>query len=192
MKRTNLLIITLAGFSLCGCSPGSDENVQDAVSRLTVRAAGAEITTKSSTVPASEPVVFTGNDILWYNETTGELRFINNFTQNDDMRPYLYGSRFKFYLEDEYLFSSVIYSSSLDSRIHNNLVFYYDIIENKFYLAVGYPPIEAFHNTPEIQAEMQAERDANRKKIETEWNRFIEQMKREGRYRNSRKESVST
>jgi hypothetical protein len=60
------------------------------------------------------------------------------------------------------------------------LVFYQSLIENKYYLNDGYPSIKSFNNDPTVQAE----RDANMKKIAPEWNKFIEQMKKEGRYRN--------
>jgi hypothetical protein len=63
------------------------------------------------------------------------------------------------------------------------LVLYQNLIENKYYLTDGYPPIEAYQNEPVKQAEIQAERDENMQKIAPEWNKFIEQMKKEGRYK---------
>jgi hypothetical protein len=85
-----------------------------------------------------------------------------------------------FYINDEYLFSSVIYANSLNSQIFNSLVFYYNIVENKFFLLDGYPNVSVLSNPQESQAL----RNENMQKISSEWAKFINQLKKEGRYRN--------
>jgi len=86
----------------------------------------------------------------------------------------------KFYIGEDYLFSSMIFVSDLSSAIYNSLVFYYSIIENKFYLADGYPMDTSVLSDPQ---KAQDERDDNMRKIENEWNKFITLMKQEGKYR---------
>jgi len=152
--------------------------MNDQTSLLVAKGSNKEIVTKSASVTdADEPVVFTGNDILWFDESSGEIRFRDNMSLSDDM--YLWKT-VKFYINDEYLFASMIFVSDLSSAVYNSLVFYYSIIENKFYLAVGYPMDVSVLQNPQEARDI---RDENRRLIANEWNRFIAQMKLEGKYR---------
>jgi hypothetical protein len=74
----------------------------------------------------------------------------------------------------------MIFVSDLSSAVYNSLVFYYSIIENKFYLADGYPMDASVLQNPQEARDI---RDENRRQIANEWNRFIAQMKLEGKYR---------
>jgi hypothetical protein len=182
MKVAVLFFITL--ISLAGCRPESEDTPMQTESSIIVKASNVgEITTRSIVEnEIVEPVVFTGEDIVWFNETTKELRFKNNFSQKHIIEGVLaIGNCFKFYIGSEYLFHSMIYVSDLSSRSYNNLVFYYSIIENRYYLTDGYPTNVS--GLPEPQ-KAQEERDENMRKIAGEWNKFIEQMKKEGRYNN--------
>jgi hypothetical protein len=180
MKATVLFFIALTGLSLAGCRPESEDLPVQTGSDIIVRASNAEegVTVRSGT---PEPVVFTGDDILWFNETTKELCFKNNFSNSPANNSALYATRaVKFYINDEYLFSSMIYVSDFSSQTFNSLVFYYNVTENRYFLRDGYPDAAVLPN-PQKAQEL---RDENRRKIAPEWNRFIEQMKREGRYKN--------
>jgi hypothetical protein len=95
-------------------------------------------------------------------------------------------------MDGEYLFSSMIYVTGLSSQVFNSLVFYYNITENKYFLHDGYPVIDGGITLVEMYAgvsvivnEMyQQIRDENMQKIESEWNTFIAQMKKDGQLRN--------
>jgi hypothetical protein len=163
-----------------GCRPESEDIPLQNGSSIIVRASNAEerVATRSE---ASDPVVFTGDDIVWFNETTKELCFKNNFSNSPINNSGLYATRaIKFYIDDEYLFSSMVYVSDFSSQTFNSLVFYYSITENKFYLMDGYPAVSVLSNPEEAQKI----RDENMQKIADEWNKFIEQMKKEDRYKN--------
>ncbi|MDR2148501.1 MAG: hypothetical protein LBE91_18820 [Tannerella sp.] len=183
MKRTVLLLMAFTSLAFTGCQTDTQVDPEPATSRLIIRAANTEITTRSGAGDSNsqEPVVFTGDDILWFNETTGELRFKGNTS----MRSALHGD-VKFYLGDEFLFPSMVFTSDLSSMSVNSLVLYHNILENKLYLANGYPAIRPESGKfNEQQAAWQIERAANRKKITSQWAKFIEELKKEGKYQNS-------
>jgi hypothetical protein len=125
----------------------------------------------------AEQIVFTGDDILWFNGRTKELRFRNNYS-NKTMLDAITAHAIKFYINDEYLFASILCVSSLSSQVFNSLVFYYNMIENKFFLADGYPEASVL---PDPQ-KAQEERDENKRKIANEWNKFVNRLKLEGKY----------
>jgi hypothetical protein len=177
MKKVILWCTAMMGFSLSGCSPGAEEEIPSTASRLIVRTASEEVTARSAGGNLSEAIVFTGDDILWFNETTKEIRFKDNVSNNPHNKGF--GKSIKFYIDDEYLFSSMVYVSDISSLTYNSPVFYYNLTENKFYLKDGYPDASVLQNGEAAQAE----RDENMRKIAAEWNRFIELMKNEGRYR---------
>ena len=138
-------------------------------------------------------IVFTGNDILWFNETTKEIRFNDNFSMKDVFSGF---RSLKFYMDGKYLFSSMIYVNSTSSQVFNSLVFYYNMMENKYFLLDGYPDInngdvliDRWLSTgsnslvPATNELIQQIRDENRQQIESEWEKFISQLKKEGRYK---------
>jgi hypothetical protein len=194
MKKTVLLFFAVLCFLLGGCAKEYindnvaflNSNGLSSVAGIIVRASNEETTARSTVRSAGEePVVFTGNDILWFNETTKELRFKDNFAMKDVFGGY---KSIKFYMDGEYLFSSMIFVSSVSSQVFNSLVFYYNIMENKYYLNDGYPVINdditiiSIVNGDAVRAnEMyQQLRDENMQKIESEWNKFINQLKQGG------------
>ena len=203
MKKTVLLYVAVLGFLLNGCSKdytGEEGNTSyhlassngSSGTGIIVRASHEEPVTSSSTKSADgEPVVFTGKNILWFNETTKELRFNDNFSMKDGFWGY---RSLKFYIDGEYLFSSMIFTS-LNSQVFNSLAFYYNMMENKYFLLDGYPAINngdvlisgwlAINGSsvPATNETIQQIRDENRQQIESEWNKFINQLKKEGRYK---------
>jgi hypothetical protein len=180
MKMSILFFTGLMFLPQAGCQPEAEEPGELPESGIIVRAASEEAATKTALRGAGEEVVvFTGEDILWFNETTGELRFINN-SSNAGSLTGLATTALRFYIGDEYLFSSMIRVSDLNSQIFNSLVFHYSQIENKFYLRDGYPQADVLSN-PQMAQEI---RDENMRKIASEWSVFIAQLKKEERYRN--------
>lgn len=186
MKNVILLFTTFVCFLLNGCNTGLgtvDDTVatvesNPSTSQIIVRASTGEITASNSTRSDTlGEIVFTGNAILWFNETTKELRFKDNMS----IKPVVSNTMaISFYIGNEYLFTSMIYASSLSSQIFNSLVFYYNIIENKFFLTDGYPDVSVLSDPQKNQEE----RDENRENIASEWSKFIAQLKKEGRYKN--------
>jgi hypothetical protein len=196
MKKRISLFIAVWCFLISGCAEdftakdASTPSVSETAAGIVVRASNEEPNTRStirSTV--DEPVVFTGNDILWFNETMKELRFNDNFSKKDVFSGF---RSFKFYMDGEYLFSSMIYVTGLSSQVFNSLVFYYNITENKYFLHDGYPVIDGkitivdiIDGESVIVNEMyQQIRNENMQKIESEWNIFIAQLKKDGRLQN--------
>jgi len=192
--------MTVLGFLLSGCSK---ENLPEEVAtdkgfpsysstglpEIIVRASNVETATSHNLRNADDdPVVFTGHDILWFNETTKELRFHDNYAKKDVFA----GFRFvNFYINDTYLFSSVINVNNTSSQVINSSVFYYNIMENKYFLLDGYPAISEGNNWPDRNGTLtsnneiiQQIRDENMQEIESEWNIFISLLKENGKLKN--------
>ena len=136
------------------------------------------------------PHVFSGNDILWFNETTRELRFKDNYSFKQVILKY---DAISFFIHDEYLFSSMVYVSSKGVQLINSLVLYYNQIENKYFLLDGYPeqdvleknepafaPITDHEDIKDLPQYAKDIRSENALKIAAGWEKFINQMKNEG------------
>lgn len=177
MKKMILLhtVVFCMAF-VTGCSK-TDEQLSDTPSRLIFKASQQEVVTKSGSDTNVEQVIFTGDDIQWFNASTKEIRFKNNISQKVIIEGVISRS-IRFYIDEEYLFSSMIYVSDLNSQIYDSFVFYYSQIENRFYLKDGYPDVSVLQNS----AEHQDKRNENMAKIKAEWDKFINQLKLEGKY----------
>lgn len=168
MKNIFTIILIAIALLSAGCSPDAEETVVPTASKLVAYA-------ENDNSQEKRQVAFNGSDILWFNEITKELRFVNNFNNSPISNKGLPdpGRDILFYLDDEYLFSAV-YIQSYSSSVADRLVFYYDIMENKFYLPDGYPPNHG----------AQDERNKNMEKISGQWNKFLHWLKSENKYRN--------
>ena len=105
-----------------------------------------------------------------------EIRFKDNYYQQNSISLY---ANIKFYLDDKYLFSTLTRVSDVNSQIFNSPVFYYSIIENKFFINDGYPDIAVLGSLTEIQKI----RDENMQAIANEWDKFIGYMKKVNKYK---------
>jgi hypothetical protein len=177
MTRTILHTFILS-IALTGCGRTEDIEPPSAASGLIFKVSQSEMVTRAGDDANVERVIFTGDDILWFNISTKEIRFKNNISQKKIIEGVL-NHAIRFYIDDEYLFSSMICVSDLNSQTFDNLVFYYSQIENKFYLKDGYPDVSVLQNS----AEHQNRRDENMAEIKDEWDKFINRIKLEGRYR---------
>jgi hypothetical protein len=177
MKNLIAISTMLVSIVLGGCHQDEEEG-QYQTSLLIAKGSNVEVAIRSTSgMNTDGPIIFTGNDILWFDESSGELRFRDNMSLSDDMNLW---KTVKFYINDEYLFTSMIFVSDLSSAVYNSLVLYYSIIENKFYLADGYPmDVSVLLDAKETQDL----RDENMRQITNEWSRFIAQLKIEGKYR---------
>ena len=181
MKKICFLFTTaFCFFILLGCSKEvadleaapNEPTASSPVVGVIVRASTIENATVSEiTDGVEEPIVFTGNDIQWFSESTKEIRFKNNLSLKTALSTV---QVIKFYVGGEFLFSSLVHVNSLSSQIINSLVLYYNIAENKYYLLDGYPPL--------LTSDKNGSRIENMKQIEDEWNKFINQLKNDSKY----------
>lgn len=121
-------------------------------------------------------VLFTGDDILWFNGKTKEIRLKNNYYYNQAHS--FYYDRLTFFLDEVSMFS-LLRVLDINSQIFNVPVFYYTCIENKFYITDGYPNISVLGYNKGTQLE----RDENMQAIADEWGKFIDFMKKTKKYR---------
>jgi hypothetical protein len=124
-----------------------------------------------------DTLILSGDKIEWYNGTTKEVRFTDNYAISQSI-PFSNYKTVKFYINKNYLFSSLMFATDVNSQASSSLVFYYNSTENRFYLKDGYPDVSILSN-PEAEQQL---RNENRKKIATEWTMLINQLKFEKRY----------
>ena len=175
MRKYILEIMALLFLLLSGCRPDSDVFPEHTLSRITVKTLNDGLVPENITADATGEIVFTGNDILWFDESTKEIRFRNNASHKSDVLN-LQNRTIGFYIDNDYLFSAICVSS-LGSQIYNSLVFYFDILGNKYYLLDGYPEASVITNDSALAST--AEREDNMQQIASEWSAFINQLKQE-------------
>lgn len=124
-------------------------------------------------VDYAKEILFTEDDIEWFNLTTREIKF-------RDMEEPLYKRlepfrEIKFYLGDTGLFVVSSFVGDWDSRTFTNLVLHYDLItdpnQGHYYLHDCYP--SQFINTEEVRA--------NIKKNEGQWELFTYYLEDKGK-----------
>jgi len=118
-----------------------------------------------------DTLLFTGNDIKWINGTTGEIRFVDS-TFIPKIKPFF---RLKCFLGPDSLFIATV-TTPVMSSIVNDLVLNLDIKDGRFYFKDGYPE---WINNPGITGI----RIQNKAKRAFAWNRFLVELKKEGRYK---------
>ena len=122
---------------------------------------------------SDEQLLFTENDIEWFNVTTREIKF-------KDIQEPLYKRmepfhEIKFYLGDNVLFTVSSFVGDWDSRTFTNLVLHYDVTtypnQGHYYLHDCYPL--QFIDTDEVKA--------NIKKNEGQWELFTYYLESKGK-----------
>lgn len=157
----NLLLIFTVLFSLCSCS-GTElsENMQH--SKITAVVYDVELE-KGPIVPE----LFT-DEIAWFNPRTREIKFK---TAEGGFSPIIPGyAKIEIKLEDELLFTIVAHISPIVSRAYDDLVLFNDFSTSKYYLYDSWPDYWSPKTT-----------EINRQKREKNWNKFLEQLKKEHR-----------
>ena len=181
MRHAFLFIVMITCLLSSGCHKESDVFPAHDLSSITVKTLNDETSLESATADAmSATVLFTGNDILWFNESTKEIRFRNNASHKSDILN-LNNWTIGFYIDDNYLFSCVT-TNSLSSQIYDCLVFYYDIIGNRYYILNGYPE-ESVPSDGTLIAT--GEQNNPMQQIASEWNTFINQLKKEDKIKSN-------
>lgn len=127
-------------------------------------------------------LLFSGKDIAWFNETTGELRFNDNFS-GIEMR----GNSsvdLLVYSDNESLYSiNFILTVGVMSWVINSPVLYVGIGENASYIKNGYPDRNLADLDKDNPWRIEREKNWNALVQSEGWKLFILQLKKEGRYR---------
>lgn len=113
------------------------------------------------------PIIFTGKDIAWFNNNTREIRF-------KGIAPIeLYPSyqKMNIELDSELLFSAATIATDIANFVCHDLVLYYDLENGRYFLLDAYPDFTAISKTAQ----------ENAKKRTDGWNKFLGQLKEEGR-----------
>ena len=197
MKRLFLIIVSalICGMVLLLASSCNKES--NTKSTLNIKADVKSSSSVKSTLAETKEVDMLlwcqGSNIDWYNETTGELKLKEQiptrFTTDDSD----YFEVFYMYLGDELLFK-LAPISVIKSTMHNYPVLIEDINEDnddpKYYIGRGYPNWEYWTdkfwtdtNWDKAENAHWVElRELNWNAIKSEWNKFIEYLKEEGKY----------
>ncbi len=127
-------------------------------------------------------LLFSGEDIAWFNETTGELKFNDNFSGMEMIGNGLVVLHV--YSDNESLYSiNFFHTSDVMSYVINSPVIVSEVGKNTYYIENGYP----YRNLADLDKDnpWRIEREKNWNKLVQSdgWKLFILQLKEEGRYR---------
>ena len=201
MKRVVLMIVSAL---ICGiwfassCNKKDNSELALNIKAVAKSSPSVRSTFSEETVQNEILLWCKGKKIEWYNATTGELKLEK--LENETVHPHQlvtdnYFDVFYMYLGDDILFKlrpiSVVMSIAL-----NYPVLVEDVNEDfndapKYYIGRGYPNWEYWTDKfwtdtnwdKAENAHWVEERELNWKAIEPEWNKFIEHLKEEGKYR---------
>ena len=192
MKRIVLKIIPAL---ICGIWFAASCSKEDnTTSTLSIKAVGyiEEPTTKSYDAKEGliiDTLLFNGDNIEWYNATTSEIKFKS--LENTDVFLSVFGGLVEFIvlLDEEKLFT-LDAISGFSSYLLNHPV----LIEessDRYIIGRGYPDWEYWKPANERERNWGSAqsldfikiREQNWEAIEPGWNKFIAQLKKEGKYR---------
>ena len=171
-----MMAIAIASITMTACSSDNNETEMpfssDLVDNGTLYACGVGQSETRSDVEDSN-VLFTENDIEWFNVTTREIKF-------REMQEQLYPRlqpfhEIKFYLGNNVIFVVSSFVGDWDSRVFTDLVLHYDVIsdpnQGHYYLHDCYPI--QFIDTDEVKA--------NIIKNTNQWKLFTYYLKSKGK-----------
>jgi len=173
-----MMAIAIAGMTMTACSLDSNEPEKpfttDPVESSMLYATGVG-QSETRSVAEAQNVLFTENDIEWFNVTTREIKFKDTEEPlYKRLEPY---REIKFSLGDNALFVVSSFVSDLHSMIFTDLVLHYDVItdpnQGHYYLQDCYPL--QFIDTDEVKA--------NIKKNEGQWELFTYYLESKGKLR---------
>lgn len=159
-----LLIFTVL-FSLCSCSD-TDLHKDVQMSKITA-VARYNITSKINNNVSEPELLFTGDDIAWFNPNSREIKFTTVKLEPFSLPMY---AKIDIMLENETLFTIVAHINETVDRAYDDLVLFYDLETSKYYLYDNYPN----YWSPETT-------EINRQHRKVNWNKFLEQLKKENR-----------
>jgi hypothetical protein len=96
-------------------------------------------------LPLGNEILFTGNDIKWFNRDTREIRFYDHSVFKEKLEQY---EKILVILADTELFTATNVSDVMASvsTVYNDLVLYYDTAEDKYYLNDSYRFFSGMNN----------------------------------------------
>lgn len=152
-----------------GCQETSDNEPQES-KIVAMSRHDAETGTDYQGTVSDDCVLFTGDDIAWFNPETREIKF-------SKITPGIYSlpvySQIDIKLNDELLFTIVAHINGAVNRAYDDLVLFYDLDSGKYFLQDNYPSYWDPENT-QINAEKRA----------SGWAKFIHRLKEEKKLRN--------
>jgi hypothetical protein len=145
-------------------------------------AQNSALTITPQSVGSDTILFFSGKDIAWFNESTGELKFNDNFSGMERIGngPVV----LHVYSENESLYSiHFFHTSDIMSYVINSPVIVSEVGENACYIKNGYP----YRNLTDLEKDdpwrIERERDWNALVQSEGWKLFVVQLKKEDRYR---------
>lgn len=157
IKFTSFVFLLACLFTSCDLL----SDLQASSSKLTFRA----------TLNQEDSILFTGNPIKYYNNSTHEIVFTDTLRIPNALA----FSKLKCYLETDSLFTATMTSDYM-SAIVNDLVLYHNLHSGKYYFEDGYPAWIDNLGATTLRAQ-------NKMKRTDAWAKFIAQLKLEGRYK---------
>ena len=175
MKKAIYLSTFLFTLLLSGCSNDNDDRTLN-FSESDIQMKFIVNSYEKNTV-AQWTMQYTGRNICRFDETTGEIKF-QDAPESSSMIALTLKStdRIDFYLGDEFLFSAKM-RSDINSSFYNDVVLYYDLSRDKYFIKDGYPPFKDKDKYPVEQEQ----RDENWEKIRTGYQKLIDQLRKEDR-----------
>ncbi len=186
MKTLYFFIAQLVlSFAIFSCSK-NNSNTGPSSLKAKFMATTTVTAQQNSSTPrsVSDSVVIASLDIKSYNAKTGEIVFDKQPVFEDKWENYRL--KLNMYKNDTLLFRLTL-AISIYSFLFNEPVIYYSFDEGnaaKWYILDGYPwgePINS-NNGNSLQKDSGGERAASVKEIQSAWNVFINELKREGKY----------
>ena len=171
-----MMAIAIASLTMTACSSEDNETKEpfttDTVESSMLYATGVG-QSETRSVADAQYLLFTEDDIEWFNETTREIKFKDmDEPLYKRMKPF---HEIKFHLGDDVLFVVSSFVGDWDSRIFTDLVLHYDVItgpnQGHYYLQDCYPL--QFADSDEVKA--------NRMKNTTQWETFTKYLESKGK-----------
>jgi len=175
MKQAIFSFALLFGLLLSGCSNDNNERPLD-FSESDIQMKFILVSMERSGI-AQMYMPYTGRNIRWVDEATGEIQFQDPPESSSMITAALKETEYiDFYLKDEFLFSARI-RTTVHSDIYNDVVLYVDIEQDKYFIKDGYPPLDESQKG----SAMQEERDENWGKIKSGYQKLIDQLRKENK-----------
>ena len=168
-KYIYFLYAFLCMVGLTACSESDDTTLPLASD---IQAYGKTALTRSI-VDESYPLVFSGDHIEWFDPTTGEIKF-KGLNPGTSIFPFY--TQIEFRKRDTVLFTASSFVTDVNSQSYYDLVIYYNVAENRYYLNDCYPDIASIRDSEEVAR--------HKKEREPQWEIFLNTLKTENRLKN--------
>lgn len=168
-KNGSLLFAIITFLFICTFLSCESNSTIVSESSITVVGEVAHFSVKDKeTISNSSDIVFTGNDIQWFNQNTREIKFKKNI----DCSVFQTYQKIHFNLDGKFLFTAQTYASQHHSFIIKDLVLFIDVLTRKCYLHDCYP-LDIAENDPDTENNKEKRADA--------WNSFLTQLRTESK-----------